>query len=87
MSDRYAGIGDDLLSPASHAAAVVPSDTSDLPFASKRLWVGGAGSVSLITVGGDTVTYAAIPAGTYLRVRAARVLAAGTTASAIVAEC
>jgi hypothetical protein len=86
MADRYAGTGDDLLSPASHAAAVVPNDNSDLPFASKRLWIGGAGSVSLATVGGDTVTYASVPAGTYLLVRAARVLATGTSASAILAE-
>jgi hypothetical protein len=42
--------------------------------------------VSLATVGGDTVTYASVPAGTYLLVRAARVLATGTSASAILAE-
>jgi hypothetical protein len=86
MADPYAGSGDDLLSPASHAAAVTPSDSADLPTASKRLWVGGAGAVALVTVGGDTVTYAGVPAGTYLKVRAARVKATGTTATNIVAE-
>jgi hypothetical protein len=86
MADRYANCGDDLLSPARHAAAVVPSDAADLPTSSKQLWVGGAGDVALITVGGDTVTYHSVPAGTYLRVRAARVLATPTTATNIVAE-
>jgi len=84
MTDKYAGSGDDLLSPASHAAAVTTSD--DLPFASKQLWVGGAGNVTLITVGGDTVAYNSVPAGTYLKVRAARVKSTGTTATNIVAE-
>lgn len=86
MADRYANCGDDLLSPASHAATVTPSDTVDLPVASKRLWVGTLGDVTVITVGGDTVTYPAVPAGTYLHVRAARVKATGTTATIIVAE-
>lgn len=86
MTDRFANMGDDLLSPASHAATVSPSDTVDLPFASKRLWVGTLGDVKVTTVGGDTVTYPAVPAGTYLLVRAARVFAAGTTATVIVAE-
>jgi hypothetical protein len=86
MSDNYAGMGDSLLSPASWAAAVTPSNTVALPIASKRLWVGAAGNVALVTTGGSTVTYTAVPAGTYLQVRAAQVLATGTTATNIVAE-
>ncbi len=86
MPDRYAGSGDDLLAPASQAAAVVPSNTVALPFASKRLWVGGAGNVAVTTVGGSTVTYTGVPAGAYLNVRAQLVLATGTTATNIVAE-
>lgn len=86
MADRYVGSGDDLLSPASMAAAVTPSDSADLPTAAKRLWVGGAGAVALITVGGSTVTYTSVPAGTYLQVRAARVKSTGTTATNIIAE-
>ncbi|CAN5576872.1 hypothetical protein BH10PSE14_BH10PSE14_06710 [soil metagenome] len=86
MADPYANIGDDLLGPSRHAVAITPSDTSDLATSSKRLWVGGAGAVALITVGGDTVTYAAVPAGTYLQVRAQCVKSTGTTATNIVAE-
>ena len=86
MVDRYNGSGDDLLSPASLAAEVIPSDVAALPIASKRLWVGGAGDVSIVTTGGVSVTYAGVPAGTYLNVRAAQVNATGTTATDIIAE-
>ena len=86
MADRYVGSGDDLLSPASRVAVVTPSDAVDLPIASKRLWIGGAGNVTLVTVGGDTVEYPSVPAGTYLQVRAARVMATGTSATNILAE-
>lgn len=88
MADIYAGMGNDLLSPASNAVAVTPSDTADLAIASKRLWVGGAGNVKVNTVGGSTVVYTAVPAGTYLLVRATRVYATpgGTAATNIVAE-
>lgn len=84
--DLYGGSGGDLLAPASNAAAVTTSDTADLTYASKRLWVGGPGAVKVNTVGGATVVYAAVPAGTYLKVRATRVYATGTTATNIVAE-
>lgn len=88
MADRFAGMGDDLLGPATRAVAVTPSDTADLAYASKRLWVGGAGNLKVDTVGGDTVVYTAVPAGTYILVRATRVYATpgGSAASDIVAE-
>lgn len=85
-TDLYAGSGTDLLGPAVHAAAVAPSDTNEMEFASKRLWVGGAGNVKLVTVGGETVTYASVPAGTYLNVRAVQVFSTGTTATNIIEE-
>ena len=85
MTDLYSGSGNDLLSPASNAIAVTPSDTADLPIASKRLWVGGAGTVKVNTVGGSTLTYTS-PAGAYINVRASRVYATGTSATSILAE-
>lgn len=86
MSDRFGGASEDLLGPATKAVAVTPNDANDLAYVAKRLWVGGAGNVTLITLGGDTVEYASVPAGTYLNVRASRVKATGTTATNIVAE-
>jgi hypothetical protein len=73
-------------SPALNAAVVTPSDTTDLPNPAIRLWVGGAGNVTLDTVGGSTsVLFAALPAGTLLSVQVKRVRATGTSATNIVA--
>jgi hypothetical protein len=83
--DRYPE-NDDLLSPASDGAAITPSNTLLLPVPSKRLWIGGAGNVSLVTVRGTALTYIAVPSGTYLQVRAQQVNATGTTATNIIAE-
>jgi len=74
-----------LTSPASRGAAVTPSDAADLTTAARALYVGGAGDVTLDTTGGDTLTFASVPAGMWLPVRTARVRATGTTASDIVA--
>jgi hypothetical protein len=86
MADRFAGLGEDLLGPAQHAVAAATSDTVALPNVSKRLWVGGAGNVKLVTLGGETVTYNAVPAGTYLNVRASQIFVTGTTATNIIVE-
>lgn len=83
--DRFPG-AEDLTSPACMAVEVTPSDTESLTFVSKRLFVGGAGNVTLVTAGGETVEYASVPAGTYLQVRATAVMATGTTATGIVNE-
>lgn len=85
MADRFANVGADLHGPADRAAAVTPNDTTDLPFVSKRLFIGTGGTVKIDTSGGDTVTYTAAT-GTYLNVRAKRVYAIGTSASNIVSE-
>jgi hypothetical protein len=54
---------------AEHAVAVTPSDTASLAFVTKRLYVGGAGSVTVIMLDGAMVTYTAVPTGTYLNIR------------------
>jgi hypothetical protein len=64
------------------AAAVTPSDSADAN--GVALYVGALGNVSLVTEGGDTVTFAGIPAGTTLVVRFKQVRATGTTATNLV---
>jgi hypothetical protein len=68
-----------------HAAAVTPSDTIDLGTVAQRLFVGGAGNLVVITVGGETVTFTGVTAGTQFALQVARVKATGTTATNIVA--
>jgi hypothetical protein len=73
-----------LSSPAAHAVAVTPHDTTLLTTPSRSLYVGTAGNVTVLTVGGETVAFNNVPAGAILPIRAARVNNTGTTASDIV---
>jgi hypothetical protein len=68
----------------------VPSDANDLAFITRGLYVGGAGNVVVQMKGlpnapRSQVTFSAVPAGTMLPIRAARILATGTTATLMVA--
>lgn len=87
MPDRFAGFADSPSSPAALAFAITPNDTAELITATKAIYVGTAGHVTLRAIGasGD-VTYRNVPAGSYLTVRASFVRATGTTATDIVGE-
>lgn len=73
-----------LASPAVHAAAVTPSDGTDLAVVARALYVGGTGDLTLITTQGETVQFKSVPVGV-LPVMTARVKSTGTTATFIVA--
>lgn len=47
------------------------------------LYVGGTGNVSVITIGGDQITFNGIPAGTTLPIQVLKLRATGTTATLI----
>ena len=85
MADPYESNAAGLDSPAIDGAAVTPNDSTDLTTTPRALWVGGAGNVSLVTLGGTTLTITGIPAGTLLPIRVTRVRSTSTTATAIVA--
>ena len=84
--------------PARFATAIVPSDTAAVAIGpgskyAKRIYIGGAGNVTLITAGdnsngglGTPVLYEAVPAGTYLNVQVRQVMNTGTSATYIVGE-
>lgn len=73
------------------AAAVTPSDTVDIAAVTGGsnngcvLYVGGAGDVKVLTIGGDEVTFSAVTGGTFMPVQVLRVYSTGTTATNIVA--
>jgi len=76
------------------AAAVTPSDTSNIPSVSTEdgsgnngcvLYVGTGGDLKVLTVGGDEVVFSNIQDGTFFPVQVLRVFATGTTATSIVA--
>jgi len=47
------------------------------------LYVGGTGNVSIVTLGGDTIIFNGVPAGTTLPIQAIQLRLTGTTATAI----
>lgn len=86
MADQFESHQTGLSSPAADAAAIAPDDGNDLPGGACRgIYVGVGGDIALVTTRGSAVTFAAVPSGSVLPVRAARVKSAGTSASSLVA--
>lgn len=82
MADRFQNNLAGLSSPIEYADEVTPG-AGALPEVTRALWIGTGGDVTLTTKGGNTVTFANVPDGTLLPVRATHVTAA--TASDILA--
>lgn len=69
---------------ATGAETVVPSDTIDLKFISRGLWIGVGGNVAVVMANGSRVTFVGIAAGTLLPIRISRVDSTSTTATTMV---
>jgi len=69
----------------SKAVAITPSNSTDLDAVTNAIWVGSTGNVAAVLIDGSVVTFNAVPDGTLLPVRAARVNSTGTTATNMVA--
>lgn len=85
-TDLFSYVADTVTSPAENAVAVTPHDSTDLTYATRALYVGGAGNLSVETVGGQSaVVFVGVTAGTILPIRVTRVNSTSTTATSIVA--
>lgn len=84
MVDAFSQYRIGLESPAVRLLSVVPSDTADIPEASRAINVATSGTVRITTVGGTTATVF-VAAGIAFPVRATRIWSTGTTAANIVA--
>lgn len=60
-------------SPAGMYAAVTPHASTELPYVSRALYVGTAGNLVAVRADGTEVTFANVPAGMFLPIRAIRV--------------
>ena len=84
-NDAYSSASAGPSGPAKNIFAVAPNDGADLPFVTTGLYVGGAGDVSVLDITSKkAVLFKAVPAGSILPIRVARVRATGTTATNIV---
>ncbi len=72
-----------VLIPAVHAFSITPADGSDLANVTRGLYVGVSGDVSVVTLGGETVTFVGLAGGVIHPIRATRVRSTGTTATSI----
>jgi hypothetical protein len=85
-TDLFSSFVDGLTSPAENAVAVTPHNSTDFTYACRALYIGGAGNVSVETVGGQSaVVFVGVAAGTILPIRVSRVNSTSTTATSIVA--
>jgi len=83
MQDRYDGYASSFDGPASHGFLVTPNDAADLAEITRAIYVGGAGALAVVLHSGAEVVLQNVAAGTLLPLRARRVKATGTTATAI----
>lgn len=86
--------GPDATHPFDTVLEVTPSDTAALQSGIRALYIGGhgsgsggggAGNVTVVTAGGQTVTFANAPIGSYIPVQCVQVRATGTNATNILA--
>lgn len=86
MADTFDDYTEGLDSPASNAAAVTPSDVTDLASTTRALFIGQAGDISVEMAGGQSaIVFTGVTAGTVLPIRVTRVNATSTTAANITA--
>lgn len=72
-------------SPSGVFVAVTKSDTVDITGGQCRALYVGTGGDLVVSFGGTTVTFKAVPGGTVLPIRVSRVRATGSTAADIIA--
>ena len=71
--------------PYTHAIAVTPSDSATLVNATRALWIGGTGTLTVVMSDGTTVEFQGVPSGYLLPIICTQVKNTGTSASLIVA--
>lgn len=85
IEDPYRHSVDNPMTPAEFCFAISPSDAADLPRATKAIYIGEGGDVTLVPVRGESpVTFRNLPAGAILDVRVRSIMASGTTARELV---
>lgn len=83
--DKFETAAQSVSAPAASCFSITPSDTDNLAEATKALYVGVGGTVTLRAAASMLdVTFVGVPSGSILPVRVYAVRATGTTASDII---
>jgi hypothetical protein len=83
--DPFDSASDSLIAPAREAFALVPNDATELARATKAVYVGTGGDITLRAVGSETdVVLRNVVAGSVLAIRLRAIRATGTTAANLV---
>jgi hypothetical protein len=84
-TDTFANFQGGLQAPPTNSFVITPSDTLELPFVTRAVYVGAAGDITL-RLAGDTGSHIikAVAVGTTLPIRARQIYATGTVASQLV---
>ena len=70
--------------PASSAFVITPDDDEEFAVVTRGIYVGGAGTVVALLAGdADAVTFASVPAGAVLPIRARKVTEASTATNMV----
>ena len=85
FKDPFENAADSVTAPSEFCFVVDPADGAELPQATKAIYVGSGGDVTVLPVrNSQPVTFRNVVSGMVLDVRARSILATGTTASDIV---
>ncbi len=71
--------------PATNAVLITPSDSVDLTYISRAVYVGTGGNMKVTMQDSGTLLFTGIPSGTTLPIRVSRIWSTTTTASTILA--
>lgn len=85
MTDIYKAEAVKRADPAHNGAEITPSDSEDLSYTTRAIYVGTIGDLSVVMAGGQTVTLANVLGGTILPIAVTKVLNSGTDATDLVA--
>ena len=86
ITDYFDTRSSEVTGPLNYAETITPSDTNDLTRVTRAIWVGTEGDLQVTLRSGETVTFANMYPGWH-PIRATRVWATGTTASALIGCC
>jgi hypothetical protein len=82
--DPTGGAAPGMSGPYVGGFAITPDNNNSLDKVTRAIWVGSGGDLSVMMRTGEQLLLKSVPPGTEIRLRVTHVLAAATTASALV---